>query len=135
MVLAELLLRGCTTHRIPSVSNPPTMTFVFRFIFRFQITKIGRMPNTRSEAALKTEKTIVRSVTSFTGKQDPWPSVKRSQKYGMGLHWKTMKPKYIIEAKIMLPMVIRIAQMCPRRLQIRRRKKPIERRMRREVTM
>lgn len=109
------------------------MTFVLRLIFKSQITKMGRMPNMRSAVATKTEKTIVRSVINLTGKQNPSPLLKRCQKYEMGLHWKTIKTKYITEVMITVAIVVRITQICALRLQKRRRKNPMERRMRRDV--
>lgn len=105
-----------------------------RFIFRSQITKRGKIPNVRSVVATKTEKTIVRSAISLGEKHFPVPSVNRCQKYEMGLHWKTMKPKYMIDTNIMVASVVRIVQTCALRLTIRRRKKPMDKRMRREVT-
>jgi hypothetical protein len=62
------------TNMIPRASRAPTTIFALRFIFRFQMTNIGRTPRTMAVTAAKTVYEIVIFYTIVAGKHLPtWP--------------------------------------------------------------
>jgi hypothetical protein len=65
---------------IPRASKAPTTFFAFRFIFRFQMTKMGNTPKMIFVTAAKTAYEIVMFCTVVEGKHFPTSPENCSQK-------------------------------------------------------
>lgn len=112
--------RESSTYTAPNERMAATDNFILRFICNFQTRNIGRIPMIQSETTLIPEKAQVKLISGTWSMHLPVAPRYCVQKNSVGLHWKTIRPREVMENIIFMTRRAHKVMLCHLETQMRR---------------